>query len=106
VHCQPSPPAEPTPSSDRRKESRIPVNEKARLISLPPLEVASNSVQVMNKSKSGLRLKTSAEFPVGVLVQVRLTGTVVLGEVRYCTADQAGGFFVGIQIRDSFPIPS
>ena len=90
--------------ADRRREARIPADEKARLTSLPPLDITSSAVRVVNRSKCGLRLKVSSDLLVGAWVQVRLADAVVLGEVRYCTGDQGGGFFVGVEIRESFRV--
>ena len=50
-----------------------------------------------------MRIKTSADLLVGALVQVRLEEAAILGEVRYCTRDSGGGFFVGLKIYESFP---
>jgi hypothetical protein len=46
-----------------------------------------------------LRLEVSEFFQVGIVVQVRLKSTCILGEVKYCVLN-GETFFVGLQIQD------
>ena len=61
-------------------------------------------MRIVNTSKNGLRLRSAAGFPVGAMVQVRRKGFVVIGEVRYCSEVEDGGFYVRIEILTSFPL--
>ena len=47
-----------------------------------------------------LGLLTAAELPVGAWIQVRSDTVIVLGEVRYCQADGAGNFQVGVTVHE------
>lgn len=92
---------QPHSPSDRRKEPRFPADENGKLKSLPPLEISVSSIEIVNRSARGMRLRTvRGDLPVGAWIQVRTENEVILGQVRYCNSD-GNGFFVGVKIYDS-----
>jgi hypothetical protein len=88
---------------ERRREPRISTNDLASMHVLNPLLSEWSKVQILDVSKGGLKLGTAESMAVGATVQLRLKGTFVLGEVRYCRR-AAELFHVGIEIWDTVPI--
>lgn len=89
---------------ERRSEVRQSVNQPASLKELLPYVAQRREVQVLEISKSGLKLHVSRQIDPGTLVQIRLEDMIVTGEVRYWVS--AGDEFqVGIQIQDAFSRP-
>jgi anti-sigma factor RsiW len=83
-----------------RKENRIPTNDPANARLYDPLLSEPVEVQVLNASKGGLLLRTSRSFHMRALIQLRLRSTIVVGEVRHCSA-AGDSFHVGIQIQSA-----
>ena len=88
---------------EKRGEPRIPAHELASMHVLNPLLLERSKVQILDVSRGGLKLCAAELMEVGATVQLRLKGTFVLGEVRYCLP-VADLFHIGIEIQDTLPI--
>ena len=51
-----------------------------------------------------MKLKLRQPLSPGVVVQLRIAGKIIMGEVRYWVPENTE-FYVGIEIQDVFPIP-
>jgi hypothetical protein len=94
----------PWAGEEHRSEPRIAVKFQARLKLLDPVTSASppHVVQVVEISRSGLKVRTPRNLLPKTLVQVRFNGKAVLGEVRYCDK-MDGAFYAGIRRVPDFP---
>jgi hypothetical protein len=88
-----------TPGAEKRREPRFVTNEPAFMQSLNPLNLGLKSVQVLDVSRQGLKLRIAQHVLTGSEIQVELKDLFVLGLIRYCV--QVGSFFlVGILVED------
>jgi hypothetical protein len=83
---------------EKRREHRTPANDLGTLQAINPLVVDRRKVQILDASKSGLKIFSADYLQVGSVIQVRLKDEFILGEVRYCNPVH-GGFHVGIQVQ-------
>jgi hypothetical protein len=84
--------------AERRTEARYPAQDPAELQLLPgPSEPIYGTI--LDVSRSGLRIALPKRVDRGEQVKVKLHGSVIFGEVRYCRA-ASGAFHVGIRIQD------
>src|SRR6266853_8365 len=87
------------PGAEKRREPRFVTNEPAFMQSLNPLNLGLMSVQVLDVSRQGLKLRIAQHVLTGSEIQVELKDLFVLGLIRYCV--QVGSFFlVGILVED------
>jgi hypothetical protein len=56
--------------------------------------------RLVNFSASGTRMVLDQAVPPGSMVRVELGGTILLGEIVYCTAE-GGEFAVGLELEDA-----
>jgi hypothetical protein len=81
------------------REPRFVTNEPAFMQSLNPLNLGLKSVQVLDVSRQGLKLRITQHVLTGSEIQVELKDLFVLGLIRYCV--QVGSFFLaGILVED------
>ncbi len=77
----------------------MPTDDPGSLRVLHPAVGNWASVQILDASRGGTRVRTGEYLPAGTLVQLRIKDSIALGEIRYCVAaDDA--FHAGIQIQD------
>jgi PilZ domain len=84
---------------EKRREQRIPTNDEASMRVLNPPFSGRESVQILDASRNGLRVRTLSARETGSIVQLRIKDVHVLGEVRYCLKVD-DGYNIGIQIQD------
>jgi hypothetical protein len=87
---------------ERRTEPRVRVSFPGRLKLLDPLTSVGppHDVQVVEISRSGLKVHTPRYVIPNTLVQVRFNGSATLGKVRFCIRMESG-YAAGIQrVRD------
>lgn len=102
-------PAEQTPFKkwefDRRREPRLPMDERASMHVLNPLLGGRRLIRVLDVSRGGLMLSSPVPLQLGTLIQVHLRNFIVMGEVRHCTpfGDE---FRAGIQVENVFVLHS
>lgn len=87
-----------------RSEPRVPVRFAARLKLLDPVTSVGppHDVQVIEISRSGLKIHTPRYLILKTLVQIRFNGRSILGEVRYCVRLEPG-YHAGIRLVPDFP---
>jgi hypothetical protein len=83
----------------RRREPRF---ETDQLVSVTNLEQPRLPVlgRLVNFSASGTRMRLTSEIRPGTMVKVDLGGTILLGEIIYCTP-QGQEFAVGLELEDA-----
>jgi hypothetical protein len=87
------------PGAEKRREPRFVTNQTAFMQSLNPRNLSRMSVQVLDVSRQGLKLRITQHVLTGSEIQVELKDLFVLGLIRYCV--QVGSFFlVGILVED------
>jgi len=83
---------------ERRSRPRIPVEEQAVLHWVGPgEEFLSESVEVLDRSPNGMRIRLSRCLPVGLIVWIKPqdTETAIKCVVRHC-AEDGGGYVAGV----------
>ena len=75
--------AQPIPP-ERRHEIRRTAKDPARMRILRPFSPLPFDVQVLDVSKTGLKVQAGHSLVPGTLVQINLKDTVAVAEVRYC----------------------
>ncbi len=92
----------PAPSEaqglERRMEARYPTRDAAELELLPGPNPSICGI-VLDISRSGLRVALPVTVAKATHLKIKLSSTVILGEVRYCRPVK-GGFHAGILIQD------
>jgi len=86
---------------DRRREPRIVVNTKARLVVFHcNLQMAADA-RIIDVSKSGLCLTTAQPIPFGTLLKIVVDGAIIFAEARYCRQVRGaiGSYKLGVQIQ-------
>ena len=87
------------PGAEKRREPRFVTNDPAFVRSLNPLNLSLISVQVLDVSRQGLKLRIAQHVLTGSEIQVELKDLFVLGLIRYCVP--VGSFFVaGVLVED------
>jgi hypothetical protein len=90
----------PEPSvAQKRIEPRFTTQGDATVQELHPISFDRQVVKIVNVSKNGLGIVGSKAILPGTIVQLRMNGTVELGNVRYCSALDGGGFRIGLSLR-------
>ena len=91
-------PAEPG-QHDRRKEPRYKANEKATLTLLGSGGGEPFSVDVLDVSRSGLRIRSAAKLDVENSVRIEFAGILAFAVVRWNRSVEHGLFEMGMQIE-------
>jgi len=86
-------------SATRRGEPRFSAEGEATVQELHPLSLDRHKVKVVNVSRSGLGILGPKAILPGTIVQLRINGTVELGNVRYCSAIEGGVFRIGLRLH-------
>jgi hypothetical protein len=88
---------------ERRSEPRVAVNFAGRLKLLEPLTSVGppHDVQIIEISRSGLKIRTPRFLIQETLVQIHFNGAATLGKVRYC-AKTDSGYLAGIKRVQDF----
>ncbi len=83
----------------RRREPRFEIDQPVSVKNLeqPDIVVAG---RLANFSASGIRLMLERELSLGTMVKVEWGGTILLGEIIYCSP-QGAEFAVGLQLEDA-----
>jgi hypothetical protein len=101
-HREASPGKSGRAEGERRSETRSPANQSATLKILNPLQTSTRiPAQVIESSRGGLKLRLERELMPGTLVQIRVAGKLLLGEVRFCCAE-SGEYVIGVRLQDVF----
>lgn len=89
---------------ERRSEPRVRVRFTGRLKLLDPLTSVGppHDVEVIEISRSGLKIRTPRYLILKTLVQIRFNGKAALGEVRYCIKADPG-YYAGVKLVQDFP---
>jgi hypothetical protein len=85
-----------------RCEPRFSTGDDAIFQELHPLSLDRQRVKIVDVSKNGLGILTPKSILAGTIVQVRIGGTVELGEVRHCSAWGDKGYRIGLRLDDAF----
>jgi len=83
----------------KRSEPRFGTEGEATLQELHPISFDRQTVKIVNVSKNGLGISSPKAILPGTIVQLRIKGTVELGNVRYCLALEGGGFRIGLRLH-------
>lgn len=86
-------------AEERRNSSRSSVSWPCRIIVSDGLESQRACGTVSEVSREGMLVRTSIYSVPGVLAQVLLAGSSVLGEVRHCTRVSDDCYDIGIFIQ-------
>jgi len=86
-------------SATRRCEPRFSAEGEATVQELHPLSLERHKVKVVNVSRNGLGILGPKAILPGTIVQLRINGTVELGNVRYCSALDGGTFRIGLRLH-------
>jgi len=90
-------------ASDEDLELDFPSKDPGQMRTFSPVSRVKIQIQIIDISRSGLKVRTPQLVFRGTIVQVRVREAIILGEVRYCVA--AGTEFdAGIQIQDVVPM--
>ena len=89
---------------EHRTEPRVAVDVPARFKSLSPLMSTGPSIRanIVDLSRSGMKLRVSRGYELGELVQVVVPETFYMGIVRHCVPVSTG-FEVGIKLTERIP---
>ncbi len=82
---------------ERRRDHRF---ERTQLAAVTPLTGAPEilSARVEEISARGMKLDLPRSLPMGTPLQIDVQSDMILGEVRYCNAEQGGSYSVGVEI--------
>jgi hypothetical protein len=88
---------------ERRTEPRIPVRFHGRLKLLDPVTSIGppHDVEVIEISRSGMKISTPRFLVPKTLVQVRFNGKTVLAEVRWCIKTESD-YHAGLKLVKDF----
>src|SRR5665213_1694814 len=84
--------------AQKRTEPRFTTEGDATVQELHPISFDRQVVKIVNVSKNGLGVVGSKAILPGTIVQLRINNTVELGNVRYCSALEGGGFRIGLRL--------
>jgi chemotaxis family two-component system response regulator Rcp1 len=95
----PADPQLPFSGSERRKEARYAVSEQAIITVSQPAEFRPIEGQVVDVSRSGIRIRSPRAIHRGANLHVQLKHMVVFGRARYCRKGAApDAFEIGLAI--------
>ena len=98
-----TPPPIKAPESDsatRRCEPRFSAEGEATVQELHPLSLDRHKVKIVNVSRNGLGIVGPKAILPGTIVQLRISDTIELANVRYCSALEGGAFRIGLRLHD------
>jgi hypothetical protein len=81
---------------DARQEVRYPVNVLGSL-RVQASQKVTYEINVLDVSKSGLRIRIGQDIPLGTHVDIDCSGARIAGQVRYVRAVDSGEFHMGIR---------
>ena len=84
---------------ERRRERRMATNDYASVQVISSQTLEHMDVRVLDISRNGLKIRAPKFLKIGVVLQMRLRDTLILGEVRYCVQTD-DGFWAGLHIQD------
>jgi len=87
-------------ASQKRSEPRFDTAGEGTVQELHPLSLDRQKIKIVNMSKNGLGIVVPRAILPGTIVQLRIKGTVELGNVRYCSTLGDDGFRVGLRLHD------
>ena len=85
--------------NDRRKEPRYSAHEKGTLTLLGPGGGEPSPVDVVDVSRSGLRIRCGMSFEVGSSVRVEFAGILAFASVRWSRSVEGGLVEMGMEIE-------
>jgi hypothetical protein len=85
---------------EKRRETRVAPGDLGSMHLLHPLSMDRLGVRIVDVSQHGMKLRVRECLSSGMLVQIRVKDTFVLGDVRYCVRADDKFFYVGIHIQD------
>jgi len=86
-------------TTQKRSEPRFDTEGEGTLQELHPLSLDRHRVRIVNVSKNGLGLVSLKAILPGTIVQLRIKDVVELGNVRYCSELDNGGFRIGLRLN-------
>ena len=86
-------------AAQKRCEPRFNTDGEGTIQELHPLSLDRHRVKIVNVSKNGLGLVSPKAMLPGTIVQLRIGDTVVLGNVRYCSAPDDDNFRIGLRLH-------
>jgi hypothetical protein len=84
---------------DRRIELRFGADQPAVISVLAP-QPFTIAGQVVEASRTGLRLMVEAPLEAGIVIKVEWDSTALIGETRYCRKTAPGRYCVGLKITE------
>ena len=88
-----------TDMTEKRSEPRFTSEGQGTLQEIHPLSLERHKVKVVNASKNGFGIVSAKAILPGTIVQLRIKDNVELGNVRYCSALDDGGFRIGLRLH-------
>jgi len=95
VHAAPEISATGPPQ--RRRETRVAAHDLAQMKILRPFAPLPLEIEILDVSKTGMRVRVNQTLDPGALVQIRFKDTVAVAEVRHCVP-AANRFHAGLEI--------
>src|SRR5438046_1399119 len=84
---------------ERRKHTRFPINQPARLTVLRGGNFENLGVTLVNLSRSGIAIILPVPLPPGATVEIHWEQTAVFAEVRHCSLTRPGAYRAGVAIQ-------
>lgn len=85
--------------SRRSQEDRVLTNSPASLQTLCPLSLERIAVEVVDSSRNGYGLRTTAFLEPGTIVDLRVGTTPAIATVRYCRDLGGHTFHAGVRLQ-------
>jgi predicted anti-sigma-YlaC factor YlaD len=86
-------------AAQKRSEPRFDTAGEGTIQELRPLSFDRQKIKIVNMSKNGLGILVTKAILPGTIVQLRIKDTVELGNVKYCSALEDGGFQIGLRLH-------
>ena len=90
---------QPKLRNDKQRKPRFPRNRVVTIRCIYPVREQRCQGMIIECSKSGLMLRTRAQFEPGCVLHIFLSGLIMIGEVCFCRS-APGGLVYGIQIEN------
>jgi hypothetical protein len=88
---------------EKRRERRVSTNDSGVLQTINPFSPKCLNVNILDISKSGMKIGGPSTLFPGTSVKIRLKGMIAFGEVRHCR-EVGEGYEAGVQLFDALPI--
>lgn len=85
---------------ERRSELRFGADQPATVSALGPPRGPEIPGQIVEASKSGLRIILAVPIEAGTRIEVRWESTVLIGETRYCRQNGSARYCIGLRIAE------